>query len=93
MGLQYSASGEVATGSISIYQTQAKLLSFTSGLDHLTGETVEKAKTDLAAIRVDIDRDIGFLNQLGLNAQAQTLTQSAEQFESAVLLGWIYYLS
>lgn len=92
VGLQYSASGEVATGSISIYQTQAKLLSLTSGLDHLTGETVGKAKTDLAAIRVDIDRDIGFLNQLGLNAQAQTLTQSAEQFESAVL-PWLDLLS
>ncbi len=85
VGNQYSASGDVATGSISIYQTQAKLLSLMSGLDNLTGDTVGNAKASLASIMVDIERDAKFLNQLGLGEQAQTLTQSAQQFQSAVL--------
>ena len=52
MSEQYHSSGDISSGSISIYQTQSKILTLSSELDNLEGAQVAKAKQDLSLIHI-----------------------------------------
>nr|WP_252724318.1 hypothetical protein [Vibrio hepatarius] len=73
-----------SSGSISIYKTQSKILTLSSGLDNLQGSQVSKAKEDIVSIVAAVNKDISFLNTLGLQSYANELGTSIGDFEAAV---------
>tara|TARA_Y100001960_G_C14770641_1_gene879771 strand:- start:676 stop:2556 length:1881 start_codon:yes stop_codon:yes gene_type:complete len=83
MSNQYHSSADIASGSMSIYQTQSKILTLSSNLDNLSGSQVAQAKQDISEIVSAVSVDAEFLNQVGLSSQADTLTKNVSQFESA----------
>ncbi|MGX1925306.1 methyl-accepting chemotaxis protein [Vibrio sp. NH-7] len=83
MSDQYHSSADIASGSLSIYQTQSKILTLSSNLDNLSGASVSQAKQDISVIVASVQEDAEFLNRVGFASQADTLTQNVAQFESA----------
>lgn len=83
MSDQYHSSANIASGSMSIYQTQRKILTLSSNLDNLSGGQVGQAKQDITEIVSAVRVDGEFLNQVGLSSKATTLTNNVSQFESA----------
>lgn len=84
MSDQYRHASSVATGSMSIYQTQSKILTLSSNLDNLTGAQVEPARKEIFAIVELINQDAQFLSQLGLEDKANNLQRNTSGFEAAV---------
>ncbi|NOI75166.1 methyl-accepting chemotaxis protein [Vibrio coralliilyticus] len=83
MSEQYHSSGDISSGSISIYQTQSKILTLSSELDNLEGAQVAKAKQDISDIVEAVNNDVGFLNVLNLKSYANELEQSIGDFQAA----------
>lgn len=83
MSDQYHLSSDIATGSISIYQTQSKILTLSSDLDNLNGSQVSRAKQEISDIVTAVNRNSEFLSQLALNQQADNLKRTVSMFESA----------
>lgn len=83
MSDQYHSSSDIATGSMSIYQTQSKILTLSSNLDNLNGALVNQAKQEIGAIVSAVKMDAEFLTQVNLDAQADQLLSTVSQFESA----------
>ena len=83
MSDQYHLSSDIATGSISIYQTQSKILTLSSDLDNLNGSQVSRAKQEISNIVTAVNRNSEFLSQLALNQQADNLKRTVSMFESA----------
>lgn len=83
MSDQYHSSSDIATGSMSIYQTQSKILTLSSNLDNLNGALVNQAKQEIGAIVSAVKMDAEFLTQVKLDAQADKLMSTVSQFESA----------
>ncbi|NOH71010.1 methyl-accepting chemotaxis protein [Vibrio pectenicida] len=81
---QYNHSGDISTGSISIYKTQSKILTLSSELDNLQGSQVSKAKEDIGSIVAAVNKDLSFLSTLGLQSYADELGKSIGDFEAAV---------
>lgn len=81
---QYHSSGDIAKGSLSIYQTQSQILTLGGDLDVMTGSRVNDTQVKIDEIATAIDKDAEFLSQVGLNAKAQSLTDSVTAFRSAV---------
>lgn len=84
MSEQYHSSGDVSSGSISIYQTQSKILTLSSELDNLEGAQVAKAKQDISDIVEAVTNDVAFLNVLNLKSYSTGLKQSIGDFQAAV---------
>ncbi|MBN3492783.1 methyl-accepting chemotaxis protein [Vibrio neptunius] len=84
MSEQYHSSGDVSSGSISIYQTQSKILTLSSELDNLEGAQVAKAKQDISDIVEAVTNDVAFLNVLNLKRYSTELKQSIGDFQAAV---------
>ncbi|MEH0741340.1 methyl-accepting chemotaxis protein [Vibrio cholerae] len=84
MSRQYHSSGDIAVGSLSIYQTQAKILTLSSNLDNLSGAQVDSVKGDIQTIVQDVEANIGFLQSLGFRQESQQLEQDIADFEAAV---------
>lgn len=84
MSRQYHTSGDIAVGSLSIYQTQAKILTLSSNLDNLSGAQVDSVKGDIQTIVQDVEANIGFLQSLGFRQESQQLEQDIADFEAAV---------
>ncbi|WP_341662973.1 methyl-accepting chemotaxis protein [Vibrio sp.] len=84
MSEQYHRSGDISSGSISIYQTQSKILTLSSELDNLQGSQVAKAKEDISDIVAAVNNDLSFLNTLDLKSYATELATSIGDFEAAV---------
>ncbi|KJY83016.1 chemotaxis protein [Vibrio galatheae] len=83
MSDQYHLSSNISTGSMSIYQTQSKILTLSSNLDNLNGSQVAKASQDITDIASAINNDAEFLSSLGLSEQADNLKRNVSLFESA----------
>lgn len=83
MSEQYHSSGDISSGSISIYQTQSKILTLSSELDNLEGAQVAKAKQDISDIVEAVNNDVAFLNVLNLKSYANELEQSIGDFQAA----------
>ncbi|NOI57608.1 methyl-accepting chemotaxis protein [Vibrio coralliilyticus] len=83
MSEQYHSSGDISSGSISIYQTQSKILTLSSELDNLEGTQVAKAKQDISDIVQAVNNDVAFLNVLNLKSYANELEQSIGDFQAA----------
>ncbi|NUW66981.1 methyl-accepting chemotaxis protein [Vibrio coralliilyticus] len=83
MSGQYHSSGDISSGSISIYQTQSKILTLSSELDNLEGAQVAKAKQDISDIVEAVNNDVAFLNVLNLKSYANELEQSIGDFQAA----------
>ncbi|PAU38400.1 methyl-accepting chemotaxis protein [Vibrio coralliilyticus] len=83
MSEQYHSSGDISSGSISIYQTQSKILTLSSELDNLEGTQVAKAKQDISDIVEAVNNDVAFLNVLNLKSYANELEQSIGDFQAA----------
>ncbi|WFB47139.1 methyl-accepting chemotaxis protein [Vibrio coralliilyticus] len=83
MSEQYHSSGDISSGSISIYQTQSKILTLSSELDNLEGAQVAKAKQDISDIVEAVNNDVAFLNVLNLMSYANELEQSIGDFQAA----------
>ncbi|KLN64660.1 methyl-accepting chemotaxis protein [Vibrio sp. VPAP30] len=83
MSDQYHLSSDVSTGSMSIYQTQAKILTLSSNLDNLNGTQVSQAKQEIAEIVTAVNEDAEFLIKLSLTNQADNLKRNVNVFESA----------
>ncbi|WP_284192147.1 methyl-accepting chemotaxis protein [Vibrio zhanjiangensis] len=81
---QYHRSGDISSGSISIFKTQSKILTLSSELDNLQGSQVAKAKEDIANIVTAVNQDLSFLSTLGLESYANELQKSTGDFEAAV---------
>ncbi|NRG06213.1 methyl-accepting chemotaxis protein, partial [Vibrio coralliilyticus] len=79
----YHSSGDISSGSISIYQTQSKILTLSSELDNLEGAQVAKAKQDISDIVEAVNNDVAFLNVLNLKSYANELEQSIGDFQAA----------
>ncbi|MGD8111100.1 methyl-accepting chemotaxis protein [Vibrio sp. TRT 17S01] len=88
MSHQYQSSGEVATGSLSLYRTQSKLLSLSGELDDMTGSEVSTVEEKLASIVSDVEKNAKFLAELSLAEQADGILSSANEFKQA-LLPWM----
>ncbi|MGY3570123.1 methyl-accepting chemotaxis protein [Vibrio paucivorans] len=82
---QYHSSGEVADGSMSIYRTQSELLFLASELDSLTASQVQEVKTKVDELKAMTEQDALFLRELGLATQASELTESANEFSTAIV--------
>ncbi|WP_333003470.1 methyl-accepting chemotaxis protein [Vibrio coralliilyticus] len=83
MSEQYHSSGDISSGSISIYQTQSKILTLSSELDNLEGAQVAKAKQDISDIVEAVNNNVAFLNVLNLKSYANELEQSIGDFQAA----------
>ncbi|KGY12094.1 chemotaxis protein [Vibrio tubiashii] len=83
MSDQYHLSSDIATGSISIYQTQSKILTLSSDLDNLNGSQVSRAKQEISNIVTAVSHNSEFLSQLALDQQADNLKHTVSMFESA----------
>lgn len=83
MSDQYHLSSDISTGSMSIYQTQSKILTLSSNLDNLSGSQVSTATQEISAIVAAVNKDAEFLSKLDLTQQADKLTRNVNDFESA----------
>ncbi|EGU57344.1 methyl-accepting chemotaxis protein, partial [Vibrio tubiashii ATCC 19109] len=83
MSDQYHLSSDISTGSMSIYQTQSKILTLSSNLDNLSGSQVSTATQEISAIVAAVNKDAEFLSKLELTQQADKLTRNVNDFESA----------
>ncbi|MEX0336577.1 methyl-accepting chemotaxis protein [Vibrio tubiashii] len=83
MSDQYHLSSDISTGSMSIYQTQSKILTLSSNLDNLSGPQVSAATQEISAIVAAVNKDAEFLSKLELTQQADKLTRNVNDFESA----------
>ncbi len=83
MSDQYHLSSDISTGSMSIYQTQSKILTLSSNLDNLSGSQVSAATQEISAIVAAVNKDAEFLTKLDLSQQADNLTRNVNDFESA----------
>ena len=83
MSDQYHLSSDISTGSMSIYQTQSKILTLSSNLDNLSGSQVSTATQEISAIVAAVNKDAEFLAKLDLTQQADKLTRNVNDFESA----------
>lgn len=82
---QYQSSADIGSGSLSIYQTQSRILTLGGTLDSMTGDKVAATKSSIEDIVMAISENAKFLNQVGLVSQAEELTQSVMDFKSAVM--------
>jgi methyl-accepting chemotaxis protein len=82
---QYHSSADIAKGSISIYQTQSEILTLGGELDTMTGSRVAETKSVIEDVVKAIEQDSQFLTKVGLNQQAQSLTESVMNFRSSVM--------
>ncbi|MCG9683184.1 methyl-accepting chemotaxis protein [Vibrio sp. Isolate23] len=85
MSEQYHHSGDISSGSISIYQTQSKILTLSSELDNLAGSQVAQAKQDIADIVEAVNNDVSFLNTLNLKRYGGELEQSINNFQTTAI--------
>lgn len=81
---QYHSSADIAAGSLSIYQTQSEVLTLGSHLADMNGSKVSNTLNTVDDIVLAIEGNSEFLNQVGLNNKANTLTQSVNDFKSAI---------
>ncbi|MEL7293705.1 MAG: methyl-accepting chemotaxis protein [Pseudomonadota bacterium] len=84
MTSQYQSSGDIASGSLSIYQTQSQILTLGGDLDTMTGAKVAATISRIEDIVTAIDEDAQFLRRVGLVTQSEQLTQSVVDFKDAV---------
>lgn len=84
MKSHYHSSAEIASGTLSIYQTQSHILVLGGELDSMTGAKVPATLARIDDIVVSIGKDSQFLIQVGLVSQAEQLTQSVLDFKDAV---------
>lgn len=82
---QYQSSADIGSGSLSIYQTQSRILTLGGTLDSMTGDKVAATKSSIEDIVMAISENAKFLDQVGLVSQAEELTQSVMDFKSAVM--------
>ena len=81
---QYHSSANIASGSLSIYQTQAEILTLTSHLAVLASGDVEYTKATIADISVRIGENSSFLKMLGFAEQATQLSSRVTEFNGAI---------
>ncbi len=88
MERQYFSSNQITTGSITMYQTEVRLLSLAKELGSVTGDQVAHLKQEVAAVSQEVQQNATFLEKLNLSEEASALVESTKQFELA-LLPWL----
>lgn len=88
MERQYFSSNQITTGSITMYQTEVKLLSLAKELSSVSGDQVERLKQEIATVSQEVKQNATFLENLSLADEAKSLVDSTSQFEQA-LLPWL----
>ncbi|ENM5777470.1 HAMP domain-containing protein [Vibrio mimicus] len=80
MNLQYQQSGEITSGSASLFATQAQLFELASEREHLSSSKVSEIKTRLTELTQKVESDKSFLLDNDFVSEGEALQQSVQAF-------------
>ncbi|OEE40685.1 methyl-accepting chemotaxis protein [Vibrio anguillarum] len=81
MDEQYRSSGEVASGSVAIFTTQANLLSLASELNNMQGNQVNSILNKLDQLMGEVNANVAFLQKTNFAQEGEVLLKAAKQFD------------